>query len=85
MDEESISLGSSIILQSVRSSSAKECKPDNGGIRKWKESGLLLGNKLDQKSEFHESEKRTIEEGGCLIAVPSAFCSTEDSKFPRFY
>ena len=55
-DEESISLGSSITLQSVRSSSAKECKPDNGGIRKWKESGLLLGNKLDQKSEFHESD-----------------------------
>ena len=55
-DKESISLGSSIILQSVRSSSAKEYKPDNGGIRKWMESGLLQGNKMDKKSEFHESD-----------------------------
>lgn len=76
----------SMRLQSLKSSSFKDHKPDNGGSTKLRGFGLLLGFNKEEKYEaqglhtvsLHPKESTwsffnsTMEDGGCLIAVPSA-------------
>ena len=89
----------SIRLQSLISSSLKEHKPDKEGNWKPTVSELFLGNSQNENSELQELDtsplhplkdntsrflKRTIEEGSCLISVPSASSFTKHCKLPRF-